>query len=121
MTRSFSLKRGSDMKPYSISFALAALAMTATPIQTASRAVLPAAQEELPIPDGFRGGSETIDGVKLHFVRGGQARSIVCENAWPSRGPFVCEAAGAVFFAAILQNGRGRKVASLNSRCRVGR
>lgn len=60
------------MKPYSISFALAAFAMTATPIQAAPRAVLPAAHEEFPIPDGFSGGYETIDGVKLHFVRGGR-------------------------------------------------
>ncbi len=60
------------MKPYSISFALAALAMTVAPIQAAPRAVLPVAQEEFPIPHGFSGGYETIDGVKLHYVRGGR-------------------------------------------------
>lgn len=60
------------MKSHIISFVLAALAMTAAPIQAAPRAVLPVAQEEFPIPDGFSGGYETIDGVKLHFVRGGQ-------------------------------------------------
>ncbi len=60
------------MKSYVIPFALAALAMIGASLDAAPRTVTTATQEEFPIPAGFRSGYETIDGVKLHFVRGGQ-------------------------------------------------
>jgi len=60
------------MKSYVIPFALAALAMVGASLDAAPRTVTTATQEEFPIPAGFRSGYETIDGVKLHFVRGGQ-------------------------------------------------
>lgn len=60
------------MKSYVIPFVVAALAMVGAPLDAAPRATAPATQEEFPIPAGFRSGYETVDGVKLHFVRGGQ-------------------------------------------------
>ena len=60
------------MKSNIIPFALAALAMVGSPLEAVPRTSTSITREEFPIPDGFRGGYETIDGVKLHFVRGGQ-------------------------------------------------
>lgn len=60
------------MKSYVIALALAALVTVAAPIQAAPRQAPSTVQEEFPIPDGFTGGYERVDGVNLHFVRGGK-------------------------------------------------
>ncbi|MCI3945731.1 alpha/beta hydrolase [Pseudomonas syringae] len=60
------------MKSYAIALAFAAFAMVATPINAEPRPASAVPQEEFPIPDGFSGGYESVDGVKLHFVRGGR-------------------------------------------------
>ena len=60
------------MKSYVILFALVALAMVGAPMDAAPRAATTVVQEEFPIPTGFHSGYETIEGVKLHFVLGGQ-------------------------------------------------
>ncbi|MGF7156635.1 alpha/beta fold hydrolase [Novosphingobium gossypii] len=57
---------------YVIPFALAALAMVGAPLKASPRADMSVEHEEFPIPNGFSGGYETVHGVKLHFVRGGQ-------------------------------------------------
>ncbi|MDN3222217.1 alpha/beta fold hydrolase [Pseudomonas nunensis] len=55
-----------------LAFALSAFVTVVAPIQAAPHPIKAVAQEEFPIPDGFTGGYEKVDGVNLHFVRGGK-------------------------------------------------
>uniref|UniRef100_UPI0023F90A43 alpha/beta fold hydrolase n=1 Tax=Pseudomonas viridiflava TaxID=33069 RepID=UPI0023F90A43 len=65
------------MKFHAIALAVAALAMgvtqaNAAPINPAPPPAVSAQQAEFPIPEGLTSAYETVDGVKLHFVRGGK-------------------------------------------------
>ncbi len=65
------------MKLHAIALAVAALAMgvtqaNAAQINPAPPPAVSAKQAEFPIPEGFASAYETVDGVKLHFVRGGK-------------------------------------------------
>ena len=65
------------MKLPAIALAVAALAMganqaDAAQVRPAQPPAVSAQQAEFPIPKGFTSAFETVDGVKLHFVRGGK-------------------------------------------------
>lgn len=60
------------MKSLTLSFVLAAFVITGASVQAATQHATQMAQEEFPIPGGFTGSYETVDGVKLHFVRDGK-------------------------------------------------
>lgn len=60
------------MKSFAFSLALAAFAIAGAPAQAAPQAAPSVVQEEFPIPNGFTGKYESVDGVKLHFVQGGK-------------------------------------------------
>ncbi|MFS0828106.1 alpha/beta fold hydrolase [Pseudomonas phoenicis] len=65
------------MKFHAIALAVAALAMganqaNAAQVQPARPPAVSAQQAEFPLPKGFTSAYETVDGVKLHFVRGGK-------------------------------------------------
>lgn len=60
------------MNSYAIALAFAAFAFGAIPVNADPNPAVAAVQEEFPIPDGFSSGYENVDGVELHFVRGGR-------------------------------------------------
>jgi len=60
------------MKSFALFLALAAFAIAGTPAQAAPQDAPPVMQEEFPIPHGFTGKYESVDGVKLHYVQGGK-------------------------------------------------
>lgn len=60
------------MKSHLTSLAFAAFFVTATIAQAAPNKPTNVVTQEFPIPHGFTGGFEDVDGIKLNFVRGGK-------------------------------------------------
>lgn len=51
-------------------------------VAQAGEKITPAAEEEFPIPTNFKGYYKTVDGVKLHYVKGGKGPVVILVNGF---------------------------------------